>query len=182
MSIQSLGQNVATQLRLAPAIGNKLLGNASAVELAGIVRLTAKKAGDEWATLASFKTSDNFIRGLNIETGGLGGVLNTEGHFFPQVRKVLNETGYTLKDFVKYMDVTYKLRKSMMNNPKFKSFMRNNKISLEKAKSIIEKGEVPPEIEKIIQESGLTTEVLTDYLTKTINIKDVLLKLVKKTS
>ena len=109
MSVAKICASVVNPVKLSPTLGKKLIGDANAVELAGIIRLTAKKAGFSESSDNSFvKSGKNFIEWFNNKFLGrkFAKGMTSDGKFTNKLRASLNKTGYTLKDFAEYIKDT----------------------------------------------------------------------------
>ena len=119
MSIQSVGRSV---INLCPPLAERLLGNCSAAELAGVVRVTAEKLNyPQILKPTTFKSGKNFAQWFNnkflrcinpMDINARAGIgINENGLFTENVRRALNKTGCTLGDFAQFVQDSIKLSK-----------------------------------------------------------------------
>ena len=109
MFLEKICANVVNPVKLSPKLGKKFIGDANAVELAGIIRLTAKKVVFPKISDSSFvKSGKNFIEWFNNKFLGpkFAKGMTPDGKFTNNLRISLNKTGYTLKDFAEYVKDT----------------------------------------------------------------------------
>ena len=187
-------QKMAGGLRLAPSIGNKLIGDASAVQLAGIVRLTARNMNaPELNRATCFRSGADFVKWFNekfLNPNLFKEGFTADGRFTEGLKEALNKTGCTVNDFAKWVKDMISVgqffdnpnRKASMIKSRFEKIIKEQKIeikSIEDAKNFLEtskqQGGIIKKIFNILAENtGLTIEKGIDYCDKANKIKDAL--------